>query len=56
MIYSLKQVLMERDGMTEAEADETVFGIVVRTIDGENPKAILLEEYNIEYDYTWDLL
>jgi hypothetical protein len=56
MSYSLKQVLMERDGMTGIEADQEIKGIRIRVLEGENPEIILHDEYRLEPDYIWDLL
>ena len=56
MSYSLKQVLMERDGMTGIEADQDIKEKRVRVFNGENPETILFEEYRLEPDYIWDLI
>ncbi len=56
MSYSLKQVLMERDGMTGIDADLEIKGIRSRVYKGENPETILFEEYRLEPDYIWDLI
>lgn len=57
MSYSLKQVLMERDGMTCIDADLEIKDIKYRVMQGgENPEIILHDEYRLEPDYIWDLL
>jgi len=56
MSYSLKQVLMERDGMSDAEATQEIKEIRSRVFKGENPEVILYDEYRLEPDYIWDLL
>jgi len=56
MSYSLKQVLMKRDGMTGIDADLEIKGIRSRVYKGENPETILFEEYRLEPDYIWDLI
>jgi hypothetical protein len=57
MSYSLKQVLMERDGMTGIDADLEIKDLRYRvTQGGENPEIILRNEYRLEPDYIWDLL
>ena len=57
MSYSLKQVLMERDGMTGIDADLEIKDIKYRVMKGgENPEVILRDEYRLEPDYIWDLL
>ena len=57
MSYSLKRVLMERDGMTDIDADLEILDIKYRVWEcGENPEVILHNEYRLEPDYIWDLL
>ena len=56
MSYSLKQVLIQRDGMSSAEATQEIKDIRSRVFEGENPETILYEEYRLEPDYIWDLL
>ena len=56
MRNELKQVLMERDGMTGVEATQEIKDIRSRVFEGENPEIILYEEYRLEPDYIWDLL
>ena len=56
MSYSLKQVLMERDGMEPADADMEIQNIKFRVYNGESTETILNDEYTLEPDYIWDLL
>ncbi len=57
MSYSLKQVLMERDGMTGEQADYEIKNIRYRVWKKyENPEVILHNEYRLEPDYIWELL
>ena len=57
MSYSLKQVLMERDGMTGIDANLEIKNLKDRVMQGgENPEIILHDEYRLEPDYIWDLL
>ena len=57
MSYSLKRVLMERDGMTGIDADLEIKNLKHRVMQGgENPEVILHDEYRLEPDYIWDLL
>ncbi len=56
MSYSLKQVLMDRDGMTGVEAAQEIKDIRSRVFEGENPEQILFEEYRLEPDYIFDIL
>ena len=56
MSYSLKQVLMGRDGMTGVEANQEIKDIRSRVFEGENPETILFEEYRLEPDYIFDII
>ena len=57
MSYSLKRVLMERDGMTDIDADLKILDIKYRVWEcGENPETILFDDYGLEPDYIWDLI
>ena len=56
MSYSLKRVLMERDGMSGIEANEEIKDIRNRVFNGENPEQILFEEYRLEPDYVFDII
>ena len=56
MSYSLKRVLMERDGMSGNHADKEIDSIRNRVMEGENPETILYEEYELEPDYIMDVL
>ena len=57
MSYSLKQVLMERDGMTGIDADLEIKDLRYRVMQGgENPETILFEEYRLEPDYIFDII
>lgn len=53
---TLKQVLIERDGLTESEADEQIKEAKQRVLDGEDPEEILLDEFGLEPDYFFDLI
>lgn len=53
-MQDLKQVLIERDEMTEEEANETIIEIKNRMYAGENPEE-LLYEIGLELDYIMDL-
>ena len=54
---TLKRVLMTRDHLTEAEADEAIEIACKRVVeDGENIQDVLQEEFGLEPDYMFDLL
>lgn len=56
MAESLKQVLMRRDELSAAEADELIARARERVHDGEDPEEVLEEEFGLEPDYVFDLL
>jgi hypothetical protein len=56
MAKSLKEVLMERDRITEEEAYSLISEAKLRVLDGEDPETVLEEEFQLEPDYVMDLL
>jgi hypothetical protein len=57
MARTLKEVLMERDGMSEGEAEEAIlFAKSLVFNDGCDPEEVLLEEFGLEPDYVMELL
>lgn len=50
------QILMQRDGMTKAEAKELVDEAKEAVYNGEDPEEILLEWFGLEPDYIFDLI
>jgi TPP-dependent pyruvate/acetoin dehydrogenase alpha subunit len=56
MSYSIKQVLIERDGMSPEEANELIQEARERVEEGEDPEEILYEDFGLEPDYIFDLL
>jgi hypothetical protein len=55
-MYSIKSVLMRRDGLTPDEADDTIQEARERVAEGESPERILRDEFGLEPDYVYDLL
>ncbi len=53
---SLKQTLIERDGITPAQADAMIADAKERVLSGEDPEEILHSEFGLEPDYMFDLL
>lgn len=51
----LKRVLMQRDDLTERQADRLINDAKQRVIEGENPEDILRDEFGLEPDYFFDL-
>ena len=57
MKYSIVRTLVERDGISEQEAEQMVREARERVLeDGEDPEEVLLEEFGLEPDYLEDLL
>ncbi|MFW6272827.1 MAG: hypothetical protein ACOC2U_03510 [bacterium] len=55
MNYSVKKVLIERDGYSEEEAQEILEEMREDVCNGENPEE-LLYEIGLEPDYIFDLI
>lgn len=53
---NLKEVLMKRDKLTEAEADELIIEAKQRVLDGDDPEQVLEEEFGLEPDYVFDIM
>jgi hypothetical protein len=60
MMENLKKVLMQRDGLTENEADEQIANakenLLERLGNGEMPFDFCEEEFGLEPDYLVDLI
>ncbi len=54
-LLKIKDVLIERDAMSEIEAKDEVLHMRERVIAGESIYEILFE-YDLDYDYCFDLL
>ena len=56
----IKQILMERDGMTADEADDLIMDAKAdmneRLADGEMPEDICEEWFGLEPDYLFELI
>ena len=53
---NLKKDIMERDGLTSAEADEMIADARKRVMEGEDPEEILYDEFGLEPDYIFNLI
>lgn len=56
MRETLRQVVMERDGLSADEIDELIDEAKVAIADGADPEEILAEYFGLETDYIFDLL
>lgn len=52
----LKQILMERDGLSSIEAEDILDDLGDLVLSGENPEELLFDELGLEPDYLFDLL
>lgn len=53
---NLKKVLIERDGISEDEANELISNAKLRVLEGENAEEILEYEFGVEPDYIFDIM
>lgn len=53
---TLKEILMRRDGLSAAEAQDLIDEARERVLEGEDPEEILHDDFGLEPDYVWDLL
>lgn len=53
---SLREVLMERDGLTGEEVDAAIEEAQELVAEGADPEDVLRDEFGLEPDYVWDLL
>jgi hypothetical protein len=56
MEETLKEVLMRRDRLSAADAQELIDEAKARVQEGEDPEEILHDDFGLEPDYFWDLL
>lgn len=54
--YSVKKVLMERDGLSGEEADETIEEMREMVLAGDDPEEVLRDMVGLEPDYMFDIL
>lgn len=53
---TLKQVLMRRDRLTAAEAQDAIDEAADLVREGADPEEVLAEEFGLEPDFVFDLL
>lgn len=56
MTYSILKVLMERDGMDKAEAEDWINDVRSEVAHGADPEEMCHSEFGLEPDYIWELL
>jgi len=55
-MYSIKKVIMRRDGLTEDEADDLIAEAREMVANGADPEELLYSEFGLEPDYVFDLI
>ena len=56
MHETLKEVLMRRDGLTAAEANDQIDEACAAVREGADPEEVLAQDFGLEPDYVFDLL
>lgn len=54
--YSIKEILMRRDGFSAEDADEMIAEAKERVAQGEDPEEILHNEFGLEPDFVFELI
>lgn len=52
----LKRILIERDGLSDQEANELISNAKLRVLEGENAEEILEYDFGVEPDYIFDIM
>ena len=52
----LKRTLIERDGLSDQEANELITNAKLRILEGENAEEILEYDFGVEPDYIFDIM
>jgi hypothetical protein len=52
----LKRILIERDGLSDQEANELITNAKLRILEGENAEEILEYDFGVEPDYIFDIM
>jgi hypothetical protein len=52
----LKRILIERDGLSDQEANVLISEARGRVLEGENAEEILEYDFGVESDYIFDIL
>ena len=52
----LKRILIERDGLSDQEANELISNAKLRILEGENAEEILEYDFGVEPDYIFDIM
>ena len=52
----LKRILIERDCLSDQEANELITNAKLRVLEGENAEEILEYDFGVEPDYIFDIM
>jgi hypothetical protein len=52
----LKRILVERDCLSDQEANELIANAKLRVLEGENAEEILEYDFGVEPDYIFDIM
>ena len=52
----LKRILVERDCLSDQEANELIANAKLRVLEGENAEEILEYDFGVESDYIFDIM
>ena len=55
-MYSIKQTIMRRDGLTDAEAQDLLDEAIAAVEAGMDAEDACAEFFGLEPDYMWDLI
>ena len=55
-MYSIKETIMRRDGLTDAEAQDLLDEAIQAVEDGMDAEEACFEFFGLEPDYLWDLI
>ena len=55
-MYSIKQTIMQRDGLSDAEAQNLLDEAIAAVEAGMDAEEACVEFFGLEPDYLWDLI
>ena len=56
MNLDIREVLKERDGLSDGEIEEMIEEARLRVINGEDPEDVVYEVFGLEPDYIYDIM
>ena len=55
-LETLKEILMRRDSLSDAEAQDLIDAARQAVAEGADPEEVLHDEFGLEPDYFWELI